>query len=48
MQEVTEKTPVYLVEPNAEQIDSISDAIIIRKKAVEGVRELANQWLQNN
>ena len=48
VQEVTEKTPVYLVEPNAEQIDSISDAIIIRKKAVEGVRELANQWLQNN
>ena len=44
VQEVTKNTTVYLVDPNAER----TDCITIRKKAVEGVRELANQWLQND
>ncbi len=44
VQEVTKNTPVYLVDPNAER----TDCITIRKKAVAGVRELANQWLQND
>ena len=44
VQEVAEKTPVYLVDPNAKH----TTAVTIKKKAVEGVRELANQWLQND
>ena len=44
VQEVAEKTPVYLVDPNAKH----TTAVTIKKKAVEGVRELADQWLQKN
>ena len=44
VQEVRKNTTVYLVDPNAER----TDCITIRKKAVAGVRELANQWLQND
>ncbi len=44
VEEVAKGTPVYLIDPAAEH----TDAIIIRKKAVKGVRELTNQWLQND
>ena len=42
---VSEKTPKYLIDPNAEEVSGIENLTIIRKNAGEGVPELVEELL---
>jgi len=42
---VSDETPKYLIDPNAEEVSGIKNLTIIRKKAGEGVPELVEELL---